>query len=220
LSYSIIIPVYNEINLIRLLLRKIEIFLKKNPVEIVIVDDGSTDGTSNILNNCKFIKLLCLKHNEGKGAALREGLKIANHDKIIIFDGDLEIDPKNITKLMILNESEGINCIFGSRYNQINPLSSLWSLGNYAVTKFFNLIHDTSLTDSLCCAKAFYKKHIKIADLNSKGFDIDLELSKMLISNVETIDSVYLDYNRRSRKEGKKLNFRDGWVILKRALKK
>tara|TARA_Y100001970_G_scaffold286383_1_gene408401 strand:+ start:670 stop:1332 length:663 start_codon:yes stop_codon:yes gene_type:complete len=218
LSYSVIIPIYNELTHITVLLNEIKSLLLNNHHEIIIVDDGSTDGTTDILKNCQFINFLALSKNYGKGIAVREGLKIASHDKIIIFDGDLEIHPQNILKLMILNKNKGINCVFGSRYVWINPFNSFWDFGNYILTKFFNSIHKTYLIDSLCCAKAFYKKYLQTENLKSEGFDIDIEISKMLLNNIDNINTVFLDYNRRSKKEGKKLNLIDGWAIVKRTL--
>ena len=119
---------------------------------------------------------------------------------------------------MILDKESGIVCVFGSRYENIKPFTSLWNFGNFFFTGLFNMVHGCQHTDVLCCAKAFYKSYINIEKLQSTGFDIDVELAVTLKKKNIEIKTVYLGYTRRSEDEGKKLRFSDGWTILKRIL--
>ena len=107
-NYSIIIPVHNEVNQVPSLLNSLkEISDKGN--EIIIIDDGSNDGSTDILSRSKFISLIILDKNKGKGYAIRKGLEASTNNKIVIYDGDMELDPLEIDKLMILNKSQNIN---------------------------------------------------------------------------------------------------------------
>ncbi len=220
MKYSLIIPVYNEINTINRLLHELESLKLYIDNEIIIIDDGSNDGTGIVLGNYKFIKLVKLANNSGKGTALRKGLEIALYDKIIIFDGDMELYPKDILKLMILNKEKNINCVFGIRKKHLSLRYPFWSLGNYILTVTFNMINKSNLKDSLCCAKSFYKEFINHENLNSKGFDIDIEIASLLIENTDSIKTIPLEYDRRTKKEGKKLRITHGWLIFKRLSKK
>ena len=216
--YSIIIPIHNEINVINDLLNGL-IPYSTSGHEVIIVDDGSSDGSEVVLAKNNFVKSIILKKNQGKGEAIKKGLLQAFNDKIIIFDGDLELDPKNINRLMILNRNENTYCVFGTRFKLISPFKSKWDLGNYIFTWLFNFIHKTDLQDALCCAKAFYKKDINPLSLVSSKFDIDIELASLLVKKVKNITSIKIDYNRRTKNEGKKLQVFDSFSIFKRMIK-
>ena len=107
-QYSIIIPIHNEVNYIPFLLDDLKVFNRKGH-EIIIIDDGSNDGSTDILARSKFISLIILDKNKGKGYAIRRGLEASTNNKIVIYDGDMELDPLEIDKLMILNKSQSIN---------------------------------------------------------------------------------------------------------------
>ena len=217
MPYTILIPIHNEESHIPALLNQIKPYTLKH--EVILINDGSTDKTYKLLLDCPFIKLLNFKKNQGKGIALREGLKQTTHEKIIIIDGDLEIPLLSISRLMTLNQDIKVRCIFGSRYNKIDLFNSPWDLGNFLFTKLFNFLHNSDHKDVLCCAKAFYKKDINLKNLSAIGFDIDVEIASSLTKKLKIIHSVHLPYNRRNIKEGKKLRFWDAWSILKRILK-
>ena len=106
MPYTIIIPIHNEETNIPTLLEGMELYAKNH--EILIIDDGSTDGSAQLLTDCSFINLIKLENNLGKGIAIRTGIKNAKYDKIVITDGDLELDPKEINQLMILDKMTGI----------------------------------------------------------------------------------------------------------------
>ena len=217
MAYSIIIPVYNEARTLNVLLSRLHFFHNLGH-EIIIIDDGSTDSSSYIFKDHPFINLVKLNKNYGKGAALRKGFKYISHKKVIIYDGDLEIDIQELSKFMFLSKKE--TSIMGTRYETLKPSKSSIDWGNFMFTVFFNLINMTCHKDILCCAKSFYIKDIPIHKLKSTGFDIDVELSYFLSKNSrgKKITQVPLKYNRRSIKDGKKLRIIDGWVILKRIL--
>ena len=218
MKYSIIIPVYNEISNISKLLSELYHF-HLNGHQILIIDDGSVDGTSQVLLGCKFIELITLKTNQGKGVAVREGLKNAQSNKIIIFDSDLEIHPSEIGKMMILDQKQNLRCVFGSRYSNFNSSMSIWDFGNIIITKLFNFIYNTKLSDSLCCAKAFFLKDLNIDKLRSSSFDIDIEITKQLVKKNNVYLNIELIYKRRSFNDGKKLRINDSFAIVKRILK-
>ena len=219
MNYSIIIPVYNEILKINLLLKRLRPLSVIGGNEIIVIDDGSDDGTEIILKTAPFIRVHRLDINSGKGTAIREGLKIANHDQIILFDGDMELDPKNICDLMILNEKKGVKCVFGNRVRRSFYINPIWSLGNWYFTTIFNIIHKSDYKDILCCVKAFNKRDINIQNLKSVGFDIDIELASILTKNLGEVKMISLPYRRRSKTDGKKLGILDGWLILKYLMK-
>ncbi len=217
-NYSIIIPVYNEIANINQLLSDLKCFAKNAQNEIIIIDDGSNDGTELVLKKCSYINLLVLDTNNGKGVAIKAGLHRAQHNKIILFDGDLELSTNGIKKLMILDKKKKVECVFGSRYKNSIHINNYWDFGNYAFTTLFNYFHKSNVLDSLCCAKAFYKSSINLYSLTSQKFGIDIEITRMLTNKFANTKTVHLKYNRRSYLEGKKLNLVDGWSILKSLL--
>lgn len=219
MPYSIIIPVYNEISKLRILLNELEEY-SNNGHQILIINDGSNDGSINILKKNLFIDLINLKKNYGKGVALKVGLFKSKNKKIIIFDGDLELETKNIYKLMKLDKTVGIHSQMGNRFLSLNPIKSSYDWGNFIFTVYFNFFNSTNHKDILCCAKSFYKSDVQLKYLKSTGFDIDLELSSYLSINSrgKRIDQVSLNYKRRSKNDGKKLRISDGWHILKRLL--
>ena len=216
MSYSIIIPIYNEYNTLTTLLKSLKRYYKLGH-EIIIIDDGSTDQSKIVLKKCSFINLLVLDKNRGKGIAVRKGIEKSKNEKIIIYDGDLELKIEDISKLMFLNKN--IPCIMGARFKTMKPFSSGNDWGNFMFTTFFNLLYIASHKDILCCAKSFYKQDIPIKSLKSNGFDIDIEISSYLTHNnrFKKIRQVFLKYSRRTISDGKKLKINDGWVILRRA---
>ena len=127
--YSIIIPIFNE----KLKILSLLEFTKEYSYlghEILIVNDGSNDGSKEILSKCNFIKLINFKKNKGKGEAIKKGLTLAKNNKIIIFDGDLELDPNDIRRLMILDKNKSVNSVFANRFGKSQP-KSIWNLGNW-----------------------------------------------------------------------------------------
>ena len=217
-KYTILIPLYNEIKSLHSLLNGVDLFSQIGH-EIIIIDDGSTDGSKDILKKVESIKLINLTENKGKGYAIKEGLKTATNNKIIIFDGDLELCPSEIRKLMIL-DNINIRVVLGYRFKYLNPIKSNFEWGNFMFTCFFNLIFNSNNKDVLCCAKAFYLEDLSMYETKSIGFDIDVELSCILaiLHGNKRKRQVLLNYKRRGINQGKKLKISDGWSILYRII--
>lgn len=219
-KYSILIPIHNEVNHVPKLLNTINNYIIDGH-QIIIVDDGSDDGSTIILNNFEKIDLICLRKNRGKGYAIREGLKIATNNRIIIYDGDMELKSSDISKLMILDKDKNINFVMGYRFKSLSPLKSDFDWGNFMFTSFFNIFFKSNHKDILCCAKAFYADELNNYKIISDGFAIDVELACILtiFNKRRKIPQVLLNYNRRTIDEGKKLKQSDGWSILSRIIK-
>ncbi len=217
MHYSIIIPVHNEEKSIPDLLKQLEVYANGN--EILFINDGSNDNSKTLLNKNKHINVHNLDKNFGKGFAIKRGLKISSNNKIVIYDGDLELKSDDIKKLMILDKSKDIHFVIGSRTNRFNPFNSFWDFGNYILTIIFNLKNNTKLNDSLCCAKSFYKSDLNQKYIKSNSFDIDVELTGLLLKKSQKYKIRLLNYKRRAIKDGKKLRFSDSWKILKRIIR-
>ena len=219
MPYSIIIPIFNEEKTLNTLLKELKLYhIRGN--EIVIINDGSTDNTGLLLNKCNYIKCIHHKKNFGKGTAIKTGLLFSKNSKVIIFDGDLELNTNEIKKLMYLDKNSGIRSIMGYRFQSLNPFKSSSDWGNFMFTTFFNLLFKSCHKDILCCAKSFYIEDIPINRLKAKNFDIDIELSSILTKNSQNkmIKQELFEYNKRGKLEGKKLQISDGWLILFRLL--
>tara|TARA_Y100000996_G_scaffold350081_1_gene288990 strand:+ start:43 stop:717 length:675 start_codon:yes stop_codon:yes gene_type:complete len=217
-KYSILIPVHNELRNIPTLLDALKVYSNEGH-EILIIDDGSEDGSTDILKNCEYIKLICLRKNKGKGFALKVGLTNASNDKIVIYDSDMELDPADISKLMILKKN--VRYAIGYRFKSLSPFKSNLDWGNFMFTSFFNILFKSQHKDILCCAKVFFKSDLKSYAIISNKFDIDIELASLhtIKSRGKKIPQIFLNYNRRTIEEGKKLKISDGWSILSRTIK-
>ena len=214
MSYSLIIPIYNEENSLPILLKKLN-NLPEN-IEIIIIDDGSNDKSSLILNN-KFLRFKILKNikNFGKGYSIKRGIKHATNKNVILMDGDLEINIDEIPKLIKQFINNSNNVIVGKRWST----KSAWeyninSLGNYFINFLFNQLYNSNLSDILCCVKIMKKPLFQSLNIKSNGFGIEAEtMAKLLLKNVD-IEEVNISYKRRTKKQGKKLRLSDSWNII------
>lgn len=214
--YSIIIPIYNELKQIPNLLTHTKQYFDLGH-ELIIIDDGSNDGSSELLSRADFIKFIKFDYNKGKGEALKKGLLNAINEKIIIFDGDLELHPKDIKKLMILNHQHKSYCVFANRIN-VNRSNSIWDIGNLLFTYLFNKKNKSNVKDALCCAKAFLKSDVDPKQLKANRFGIDVEISTYLVKKYASIKNIDIPYSRRSIQQGKKLRLINAFQILNRIL--
>ena len=223
---TIIIPAYNEINTIQILIDKIsEIKIAK---QIILVDDCSSDGTSDVIfaNKDKIDKTIVHEKNKGKGAAIQSAQKFVEGDYVIIQDADLEYNPNDI--LILLNEIEKKNfkVIYGSRVleNPENKKSqnfshSLRIVGNFFLTKLSNLINNQNLTDAHTCYKMFESNLFKSIKLEENDFSFCPEITtKISLLNID-ISEIAINYNGRSYEQGKKIKASDGikaiWTLIK-----
>ena len=220
---SIIIPIYNEEKNLKILLKKIDLIkLAKIKIEIIAVDDGSTDDSLFILKKFKKIKILTQK-NQGKGKAVQLGISKSSGDYIIIQDGDLEYDPKDIIKMCNIINKSSKTSIYGSRYLPFvyglvpkyykgQNLSSY--VANIIFIFLFLILYGKLITDPLTGYKLYKKDFFKNNIIRSKGFEADHEISAKLIKQKYNIIEVPITYKPRTLAEGKKINFFDGIMAL------
>jgi len=224
-TLSVVIPVYNEQQTIEKTLQRVEaaILPKGWQKEVIIVDDASTDGTREILRKLsgKF-EVYFRDENGGKGAALKDGFKKAKGDYILIQDADSEYDPDDYAGLLQPIIDKKTEVVFGSRVlsDDTVPFSQIYFYGGLLVTKIFNFLFRSKLTDLATCYKVFPKEFIKdVVSLPSDDFVYDVvELSLMLFRERHSIIEVPVHYDSRKKAEGKKMNWRHGWRCFKRII--
>ncbi|MFH1832972.1 MAG: glycosyltransferase family 2 protein [Candidatus Levyibacteriota bacterium] len=233
MKLSIIIPVYNEEGTVAEILKRVTALnIPGVNKEVIITDDGSTDATASIISNLKSqisnLKIIYHKKNQGKGAAVRTGIKHASGDYILIQDADLEYNPKDIIRLLIPVKDKIAQVVYGTRLNRMpnftrderEPRFLLHYLGNKALSFITSLLYGQWITDMETCYKLFPKKSLEKIKLNSKSFDFEPEITAKLLKNGYKILEIPITTNPRGYKEGKKLNtFRDGsialWTLMK-----
>ena len=223
---SIVIPVYNEKNTILKILEVVSsINLPNLTKEIVLVDDGSKDGTRDILKNIKGdYKVFFQDKNQGKGAALRRGFKEATGDYIIIQDADLEYDPHEYHLLLEPILDGRADVVYGSRFVGHRPHRVLmfWHyIGNKVLTLLSNMLTGLNLTDMETCYKVFSREAMNkiLNKLTSNRFGIEPEITARVAKENLRIYEVGISYSGRTYAEGKKIGWKDGvsaiWCILK-----
>jgi len=224
MKLSIIIPCYNEKKYLSELISRV----KRSPIEekeIILVDDGSTDGTTDLIKTKieqEVTKAVFHSVNKGKGAAIKTALDHVTGDIVIIQDADLEYDPKEYSKLIdpILNGNADV--VYGSRFLGGGPhrVHLFWHyIGNKLLTIISNMFTNLNLTDMETCYKAFKANLLKDIDLKEKDFGIEPELTAKIARKNCRIYEVGISYYGRSYDEGKKIGWKDGlkaiYVILK-----
>lgn len=218
MGYSIIIPVYNEQKALPTLINKLYKIDQK--IEIIFIDDGSTDKTNNILKkNMDRFKIIENKNNLGKGASLKKGILAAIKKNIFLIDGDLEIDTKSIPDLIKKFESSNTDALIGIRWKRFELQQfEINRLGNFIINEIFNFIYKTNFSDILCCVKIIKGDIIKEHKIKSDNFEIESEFMRIIaINNISFIEKK-VKYSRRDISEGKKLKYSDSWSILKTIL--
>jgi len=221
---SIIMPVYNEKNTIEKAIKevkRVKLFSMKK--QIIIIDDCSTDGTRDILRKIKkrdkSIIVVFKEKNQGKGSAVREGIKYATGDFIIIQDADLEYTPEDYS-IMLMPVLKGYaDVVYGSRFLGPHRSFLFWNyIANKFLNFFTNFIYNTTLTDMETCFKLFKSEIIKNIKLRSNGFEIEPEITSKVIKKNVRIYEVPIQYFGRGYEEGKKIKAIDGikafWTLL------
>ena len=224
-TVSIIIPAYNEVNTISKLIKKIKainlssIKFKK---DIIVINDGSTDGTKSVLKKIKGIKVLNTI-NQGKGKAVQAGIKASNSDYILVQDADLEYDPEDYFALLKPLLSKKKIVIYGSRtlMNQKKYKNKIFigkhpnqGFGPYIMNKIlqiiFYILYKQNIHDLLTGYKVYERKFFYFNKIITNGFETDHEISVKLIKNNYKIIEIPVNYNPRTVQEGKKIKFTDG----------
>ncbi len=225
---SVVIPVYNEETTIGAVLTKVkDVKLNGLTKEIVVVDDGSTDKTQQILKRHRNLgKGIVKSHvsiiNLGKGAAVRFGLKYATGDIIIIQDADLELDPNEYMQLLEPIMDGKTKVVYGSRFLKSNPtISTKTRFANWLLTSLTNMLFGSSLTDMETAYKVFTKDVIqKVAPtLRCVEFDFEPEITATLLRKGYSILEVPISYQPRTRDAGKKISWKDGIEAMYTLLK-
>jgi len=215
MKLSIIIPCYNE----KLLVAELVTRVKESPVnekEIILVDDGSSDGTAALIKESletEVDKVVYHPENMGKGAAIRSGLRHVTGDIVIIQDADLEYDPDEYPKLIEPILQNKADVVFGSRFSGGEPhrVHLFWHyIGNRFLTLLSNMFTNLNLSDMETCYKVFRTEMIKGIELEQRGFGIEPELTAKIAKKRCRIYEVGISYYGRSYDEGKKINWMDG----------
>ena len=219
---SVVIPVYNEVVTVESLLRRVrEVPLH---LEVIVVDDGSTDGTRDILPRLEgtlIDRLLMHEKNAGKGAALRTGFRHATGDVVVVQDADMEYDPHELPMLLAPILRGKADAVYGSRFlGGPHRVLFFWhSVGNRVLTLLSNMFTDVNLTDMETCYKMVRRELLQSLPLSAERFGIEPELTARLAQAGARIYEMPISYDGRSYAEGKKIGWKDGvsalWCIWK-----
>jgi glycosyltransferase involved in cell wall biosynthesis len=218
---SVVMPVFNERDTIEEIIHRV--LAVKMRIELIVVDDKSTDGTTAILERLQkergFV-LLCQPRNGGKGSALRRGFAAVTGDLVIIQDADLEYSPEEYPQLTELICTGRADVVFGSRFLGRHRVFLLTHyMGNRLLTFIANVLYNTMLSDMETCYKVMRTDVLRSMELKSNGFGIEPEITAKVFKRRYRVYEVPISYDGRGYDEGKKITWRDGivalWVLLK-----
>jgi len=221
---SILIPVYNEAPTLREILARVRAVPLDIEKEIIVVDDGSTDGSREILRQEETagdLRIFYHERNQGKGAAVRTAIIQATGDILLIQDADLEYDPREYPNLLQPILEGRADVVYGSRFLG-GPRKAMFfthMLGNKLLTLVTNILFDTILSDMETCYKVFRAEVVKQIPLRSRRFEFEPEVTAKILKRGYRIYEVPISYTGREYEEGKKITWRDGllalWTLLK-----
>jgi len=222
MKLSVIIPIYNEKDTLEEIISRVQD--TGIPDEIVLIDDGSTDGTVGIVKNFEGkegFKVRLLQKNQGKGAAVRCGLDIATGDVLLIQDADLEYDPRDYPALLKPIEEGLADVVYGSRFlGGSRRVAMFWHMvANKLLTLFTNILYNTILTDMETGYKVFKKEVVMDMPLHAKRFEFEPEFTAKILKRNYRIFEVPITFNPRDYEEGKKIGLPDAfeaiWALIK-----
>jgi glycosyltransferase involved in cell wall biosynthesis len=224
---TIIIPVYNEKKTIQKIIDKV-LKIKNLKKQIIIVDDGSTDGTTEVLKKIqkkKIYKIIYSKKNKGKGHAIRLAQPHVQGEFVIIQDADLEYNPNDIKKIIKVFKNKNNMVVYGSRvlntnrYKKNNFISIIRVFANHMLTIVSNIINNQNLTDAHTCYKAFNSKIFKKIKLKENSFSFCPEITTKISKLNIPITEIKISYKGRSVKDGKKISLKDAFIAIKTLIK-
>lgn len=223
MKLSIIMPVYNERDTVKIVIDRVLNVGFPLEKELIIVDDGSTDGTRDILNSIqdKRVKVILHKKNQGKGMALKTGFRSVTGDVIIVQDADLEYDPIDYEVLYKPIADGKADVVYGSRFlSGPHRVLLFWHyVGNKLITLVANMLYNVNLTDIETCYKMFDSKILREVNFTSNSFGFEAEFTAKVAKRRYRIYEVPIQYSGRTYEEGKKITWRDGiialWFLLK-----
>jgi glycosyltransferase involved in cell wall biosynthesis len=222
MKLSVIIPVYNEVESIQTILKRVQ--ATKRAAEIILVDDGSQDGTRDILKKLdgkKGLKVILHEKNQGKGAAVRTGMMAAKGDVLLIQDADLEYDPRDYDELLKPIEEGIADVVYGSRFlGKAHRVTMFWHMvANKSLTLMTNILYDTILTDMETGYKVFRREVIEGMVLRANRFNFEPEFTAKILKRKYRIFEVPITFNPRDYSQGKKIKLHDAfeavWALLK-----
>jgi glycosyltransferase involved in cell wall biosynthesis len=218
LLLSVVVPVFNERNTVAEIIRRIRSVDLPVKLEVVVVDDGSSDGSDKILAALQdsTVRVIQHPHNRGKGAAVRTGIEAARGDLVLIQDADLEYDPDDWPDLLAPILKGKARVVYGSRFTgeRKNMLLSHW-IGNRLLTLVTNVLYKTTLSDMETCYKLFDRRVLQGITIESDRFEFEPEITAKVLKTGERIYEVPISYAGREMSEGKKITWRDGFGALK-----
>ncbi len=222
MNITVIIPAYNEEKTIAEIVRRVQAMQIAR--EILVVDDGSTDRTRQILDDLErpgIVRVLHHTHNEGKGTAVRTGIKAAGGEVIIIQDADLEYDPRDYPALLRPIEEGIAEVVFGSRFlgGARRPVMFWHMVANKLLTLVTNVLYNNILTDMETGYKIFLRSVVIDIPLHARGFEFEPEFTAKVLKRKARIFEVPITFNPRSYEEGKKIKLQDAFVAMWTLLK-
>ncbi|MDP9101688.1 MAG: glycosyltransferase family 2 protein [Actinomycetota bacterium] len=226
MKLSVLVPVYNEAATVSSAIARILAVSYPCDVEVVIVNDGSTDGTKGLLDavDDPRVRVFHQAVNKGKGAAIKTASTAATGDYFIICDADLEYAPEEIPSLLVPVLGGEASVVYGTRSFGSHTAYSFWYvLGNKAVTMATNVLFDCWLSDIETCFKLIPADVYRSLDIRSHGFGMEAEVTAKLLNTGVRPYEVPISYRARSREEGKKLTWRDGvealWILTRERIR-